>query len=195
MDWFKNLNAAPRLLLSFGLLIMLIAAISCLAIINLTQANDGITAVYQKDMAGLGVADELVIARLSLGRVGRDAILNMSDATVATADDKEILSALSDLHASLDQADKLFDLKEGIALIATMREALPGYEKSYLSLIVGEIAVASVLNREPISIDRDIRWKLAKRIVASACDSMRAHNQGALLRVPARRLLDGKKES
>jgi methyl-accepting chemotaxis protein len=135
MNWFKNLNAAPRLLLSFGVLIVLIAAISCLAIINLSQANDRIIALYQKDMTGLGVADELAIARLSLGRVGRDAILNMRDATVASADDKEILSALSDLHASLDQADKLFDVKEGIALIATIREALPGYEKSYLLLI------------------------------------------------------------
>ncbi|MEA3007250.1 MAG: hypothetical protein QOI94_2519 [Acidobacteriaceae bacterium] len=135
MNWFKNLNAAPRLLLSFGVLIVLIAAISCLAIINLSQANDRIIALYQKDMTGLGVADELAIARLSLGRVGRDAILNMRDATVASADDKEILSALSDLHASLDQADKLFDVREGIALIATIREALPGYEKSYLLLI------------------------------------------------------------
>jgi methyl-accepting chemotaxis protein len=135
MNWFKNLNAAPRLLLSFGLLIVLIAAISCLAIINLSQANDRIMALYQKDMAGLGVADELAIARLSLGRVGRDAILNMRDAAVATADDKEILSAVSDLHASLDQADKLFDVNEGIALLATIREALPGYEKSYQSLI------------------------------------------------------------
>jgi methyl-accepting chemotaxis protein len=135
MNWFKNLNAAPRLLVSFGLLIVLIAAISCLAIINLSQANDRIMALYQKDMAGLGVADELAIARLSLGRVGRDAILNMRDTAVATADDKEILSALSDLHASLDQADKLFDVKEGVALIATIREALPGYEKSYQLLI------------------------------------------------------------
>jgi methyl-accepting chemotaxis protein len=135
MNWFKNLNAAPRLLLSFGLLIVLIAAISCLAIINLSQANDRIMALYQKDMAGLGVADELAIARLSLGRAGRDAILNMRDPAVATEDDKEILSALSDLHASLDQADKLFEVKEGIALIATIREALPGYEKSYQLLI------------------------------------------------------------
>ncbi len=70
MNWFKNLNAAPRLLLSFGLLIVLIAAISCLAIINLSQANDRIMALYQKDMAGLGVADELAIARLSTGESG-----------------------------------------------------------------------------------------------------------------------------
>ncbi len=91
--------------------------------------------LYQKDMTGLGVADELAIARLSLGREGRDAILNMHDAATVAADDKEILSALSDIHASLDQADNLFYTKEGFALLAAIREALPGYEKSYQSLI------------------------------------------------------------
>ena len=83
-------------------------------------------ALYQKDMTGLGVADELAIARLSLGRVGRDAILNMHDAAAVAADEKEVSSALSDIHASLDQADKLSYLKEGSALLATIREALPG---------------------------------------------------------------------
>jgi methyl-accepting chemotaxis protein len=135
MDWFKNLNAAPRLLLSFGVLIVLMAAISCLAIINLSQANDRMMVLYQKDMMGLGVADDLAIARLSLGREGRDAILNMHDAAVVAADQKEILSALSDIHAGLDQADKLFYGKEGSAPLAVIREALPGYEKSYLSLM------------------------------------------------------------
>jgi methyl-accepting chemotaxis protein len=135
MDWFRNLNAAPRLMLSFSILIALTGAISCLAIVDLSRANDRMMVLYQKDMKGLGVADDMAIARLSLGRVGRDAILNMGDAAVATADDKEILSALSDIHASLDQADKLFYSKEGVALIATVREALPGYEKSYRLLI------------------------------------------------------------
>jgi hypothetical protein len=70
MNWFKNLNAAPRLLLSFGLLIVLIAAISCLAIINLSQANDRITTLYQRDMAGLAVAEELAICPALPGEGG-----------------------------------------------------------------------------------------------------------------------------
>jgi hypothetical protein len=41
MDWFKNLNAAPRLLLSFGVLIVLIAAIGCLAIGPDRSRTDG----------------------------------------------------------------------------------------------------------------------------------------------------------
>jgi methyl-accepting chemotaxis protein len=131
MNWFKNLNAAPRLLLSFGVLIALTGAVSCLAIVDLSQANDRMTVLYQKDMAGLAVADDLAIARLSLGRVGRDSILNLSDAAAVAVDDKEVLSALSDIHATLDQADKLFYSQQGIAFVAAIREALPAYEKCY----------------------------------------------------------------
>ena len=40
MNWFKSLNATPRLLLSFGVLIFLIAIISYLSLSNLSQAND-----------------------------------------------------------------------------------------------------------------------------------------------------------
>ncbi len=135
MGWFKNLNAAPRLLLSFGLIIALNGVISCLAVVDLSRANDWMTALYQKDMGGLRIADDLAIARLSLGRVGRDAILNMRDAAAVAADEKEISSDLSEIHANLDQADRLFYSQEGFALIATIRNALPQYEKSYLSLM------------------------------------------------------------
>jgi Tar ligand binding domain homologue len=70
MDGFKNLNAATRLLLSFGVLMVFIAAISALAIVNLGQANDRMKGLYTQDMAGLGVADELVITRLTLAEQG-----------------------------------------------------------------------------------------------------------------------------
>jgi methyl-accepting chemotaxis protein len=135
MDWFKNLNAAPRLLLSFGVLIVLTGAISVLAIVNLSRANDRMEVLYKQDMTGLSVADDLIIARLTLGEQGRFTILNMGDESRAAAHEKLILSRLSGIHASLDQADKLFYLKEGKALIATIREALPAYEESYLTLI------------------------------------------------------------
>jgi hypothetical protein len=39
MQWFKNLNATPRLLISFGTLIVLILGICLLAISSLGDAN------------------------------------------------------------------------------------------------------------------------------------------------------------
>jgi len=52
MNWFKNLNATPRLLLSFGVLNVLIGAISYLAIFKPSQANDRIDTLYHADMMG-----------------------------------------------------------------------------------------------------------------------------------------------
>jgi methyl-accepting chemotaxis protein len=135
VNWFKNLNATPRLLLSFGVLIVLTAIISSLAIFHLSRANQRMEVLYKQDMTGLGVADDLVIARLTLEEQGRFAILNIGDESRAAAHEKLILAKLSAMHASLDQADKLFYLKEGKALIANIRGALPAYEKSYLALI------------------------------------------------------------
>jgi methyl-accepting chemotaxis protein len=135
MDGFKNLNAATRLLLSFGVLMVFIAAISALAIVNLGQANDRMKGLYTQDMAGLGVADELVITRLTLAEQGRYAILSIDDAESVAKHEKLIQSMLSAIHANLERADQLSDLKEGRALIAAARAALPGYEKAYLNLI------------------------------------------------------------
>jgi hypothetical protein len=62
MNWFKNPNATPRLLLSFGVLIVLIAFISYLAIFNLSQANDRIGTLYSADMGGAIRADKIGLA-------------------------------------------------------------------------------------------------------------------------------------
>ena len=53
MEWFKNLNARPRLMLSFGVPMLLIVVMGCLAIGRLSQANDRLVALYQDDLSGV----------------------------------------------------------------------------------------------------------------------------------------------
>ena len=134
MSWFKNLNATPRLMLSFGILIVLIAAISYLAIVNLSQANDRMEVLYHEDMLGSMQAADINIARMSLGRQGRDAALHMDDPAVVAADKKTMLANFVTIHSNLDAAEKTFYTTEGKAVIATMRDALPAYEKAYHDL-------------------------------------------------------------
>jgi hypothetical protein len=129
MNWFKNLNATPRLLLSFGVLILLIVAISYLAISNLSQANDRIAALYSDDMVGAIHADKIALARLSIGRQGRDAILNIADSAAVAADKATMVSDFAAIHNDLDAAEKLFYSKEGMAAMATIRSVLPEWEK------------------------------------------------------------------
>jgi methyl-accepting chemotaxis protein len=134
MNWFKNLNATPRLMLSFGALLVLIATMSYLAVSNLGNANDRITTLYQEDMVGSVHANKIAIARMSIGRQGRDAILNIDHPSVVAADEKITLEDFASIHAHLDAAEKLFYSKEGIAALATIRNTLPDWEKGYHEL-------------------------------------------------------------
>jgi methyl-accepting chemotaxis protein len=134
MNWFKNLNATPRLMLSFGVLIVLIGVISYLAIANLSQANDRLQVLYQDDMLGAIQSANISVARMSLGREGRDAILNIADPAVVASDKSKMLADFATLHSNLDAAEKTFYSKDGKEIIAIIRDTLPAYEKSYHDL-------------------------------------------------------------
>jgi methyl-accepting chemotaxis protein len=130
MQWFKNLNAMPRLLSSFGVLIVLIGAMSYLAITRLGAANQSISTLYQSDMIGSIHTDNMEIVRFSLGRTIRDAMLNSTDAARVSADEQEGQADLQKFSIELDGADKTFYSKEGIAAIRDLHTALPAYEKA-----------------------------------------------------------------
>jgi len=134
MNWFKNLEATPRLMLSFGLLIALVAAISYLSISSLSRANDRITILYSDDMVGAISADKIALARVSIGREGRDAVLNISDPGVVAADKEASASDFATIHTYLDALQKVFYSEEGIAQITAMRSVLPDWEKGYHDL-------------------------------------------------------------
>jgi hypothetical protein len=68
MNWFKNLNAAPRLMISFGTLIILTLGIGYLSITNLSRANDRLGALYQEDMLGAMRVNDIAVARAMNGR-------------------------------------------------------------------------------------------------------------------------------
>jgi len=50
MNWFKNLNATPRLMSSFGVMIVLALGIGYLGISSLSNANERVGLLYQQDM-------------------------------------------------------------------------------------------------------------------------------------------------
>jgi methyl-accepting chemotaxis protein len=131
MKWFKNLNATPRLLLSFGILIALVSVISYLAVSNLAAANQNLSDLYHKDMQGAIHAENIAKARLSIGRQGRDALLNIADPSIVAADEKSMLSDFAALHSNLDAARETFYAKEGVEALDTIRDVLPAYEKGY----------------------------------------------------------------
>lgn len=134
MGWFKNLNASPRLMLSFGVLIVLTMIVSYLAIDNLALANDRVGSLYHQDMIGASKADAITIDVATIGRLSNHATVHIADAGIVAADKRDYLAALAELHANLDAADKLFTNKKGVEQLGIIRSALPAYEQAQADL-------------------------------------------------------------
>jgi len=130
MNWFKNLNATPRLMSSFGVLLVLTLGISYLSIINLSNANVRIDSLYQTDMIGAKHADAITINVTTVRGDDLNAMYRASDAAAVAASEKDALVNLADLRANLDAAEKLFVTKKGIEQLENIRRALPDYERA-----------------------------------------------------------------
>jgi len=134
VNWFKNLNAAPRLMVSFGVLLVLTLGISYLAISSLAKANDRVDSLYHQDMVGSTRADGITIDVTSIRGDDLNAMFRASDTAAVAASEKDELAMAADLRANLDEADKLFVTKKGMEQLALIRKALPDYEKAQADL-------------------------------------------------------------
>ncbi|HEX4039157.1 MAG TPA: methyl-accepting chemotaxis protein [Acidobacteriaceae bacterium] len=124
----------PRLLSAFGVLILLTVGISYLAITKLADANQDMGTMYQKHMLGAIHADNMEIARFSIGRTERDAMLNPDDPQILEKDENSMQADFQKFHENLDEAERTFVSKEGLAAVASIRDGLPAYEKANLDV-------------------------------------------------------------
>jgi methyl-accepting chemotaxis protein len=130
MNWFKNLNATPRLMSSFGVLLVLTMGISYLAIDNLSKANDRVEFLYHKDMVGSTRADGITIDVTTIRGDDLNAIYRAADAAAVANSEKDEIAVMAELHANLDEADKLFLTPKGLEQLGIIRKALPDYERA-----------------------------------------------------------------
>jgi len=130
MNWFKNLNATPRLMSSFGVLLMLTMGISYLAISNLSKSNEQVDSLYHQDMIGATRANEMSIDVTTIRGDDLNAMFRASDTTAVAAMEKDVVFQLGELKDDLDGADKLFVTKKGIEQLSLIHKALPDYERA-----------------------------------------------------------------
>lgn len=134
MQWFKNLNARPRLMIGFGILLVLISGMSWLAISNLSSANDRIDYLYRVDMIGTTYADAITRNIYAIKGDDLNGLARISDAAAVASSEKDEQAQMAELHASLDTADKLFVTAKGQEQLAIIRRALPAYEQAQSEL-------------------------------------------------------------
>jgi methyl-accepting chemotaxis protein len=134
MNWFKNLNATPRLMGSFGVVLVLTLGISYLAIDNLSKANNRVDSLYHVDMVGSTHADGMTIDVTTIRGDDLNAMYRASDPAAVAAAEKDELAMAAEFSANLDEADKLFVTKKGMEQLAIIRKALPDYERAQADL-------------------------------------------------------------
>jgi len=129
MRWFRNLNATPRLMISFGLLILVSLGMGYLGIGSLAKSNLGSQLMYQEDMLGSLRADQISIDRLDIAKRGRDAILHASEAAIIEENEQGVVADFASLRGNLAESRKLAQNAAAMEDLNAIDRALPEYEK------------------------------------------------------------------
>lgn len=131
MNWFKNLNAMPRLMSSFGILLALTMGMSYLAIRNLSEANDRVGALYTEDMTCAMSIMDINYERAMNGRSVRDAMLHMNEPALVAENEKNSFEYIGKMQSDIESSVKGARSKESQDVLDIMRHELPGYEKGH----------------------------------------------------------------
>ncbi len=130
MSWMKNLNAAPRLMIAFGVLLLLTLGIGYLAIANLSQANGRLGALYQEDMLGSAHVNDIALARAMNGRSVRDALLHINDPKIVSENENASFTQIGNVRSDIEALTKE-NTTDTQDVLRIMLESLPAYEEGH----------------------------------------------------------------
>ncbi len=99
MQWFRNLNALPKLVLSFGLLTLLNIMTGILSLDRLNEESGRVVTAYSSDIDGMAQVDTIAAAKLGLARLTRDAIIKIKNKEAVDQD----ISAFSALASATEK--------------------------------------------------------------------------------------------
>jgi methyl-accepting chemotaxis protein len=146
MNWFKNLNATPRLMSAFGALLLLTMGISYLAVTSLSRANERLQGLYQEDMVCATHVDAIAVARAMNGRAIRDALLHITQPSAVAENKKVSYAQIASVQSNIDAAEKSASSKEAREVLGFMRDAFPAFDKGqrevYQRIEAGDFAGA-----------------------------------------------------
>ena len=127
MTWFSNLNALPKLVISFGLVTLLSIVTGAVALKNLGRANDQVAVAYSSDIDGMAQVDSIDSAKLGMARLTRDALLKINDKAAVAQDIKAFGALATDTQKNIAEAQDAFNGQAGKAQITEIAELFPRY--------------------------------------------------------------------
>lgn len=127
MQWFRNLNALPKLVLSFGLLTLLNIMTGILALDRLSEESGRVVTAYSSDIEGMAQVDTIASAKLGLARLTRDAIIKIDNKEAVDQDIAAFGVLATATEKNIDQSQISFRGQEGSAQIEEIRISFPRY--------------------------------------------------------------------
>ena len=127
MQWFRDLNALPKLVLSFGLLTLLNVMTGILALERLSEESGRVVTAYSSDIDGMAQVDTIAAAKLGLARLTRDAIIKIKNKEVVEQDITGFGALAVATEKNIDQSQLSFRGQEGSKQIEEIKTSFPQY--------------------------------------------------------------------
>lgn len=130
MNWFKNLNVKPKLMISFGILLAITIAIGNQGIQIATNLNKRIDAIYSHDVVALEAVKDIEVDKALIARCSRNAILEAGNAAGIAEQEKDFAKMLAKLQADLALAESNEASIEGRKQLQVIHSLVPPYADS-----------------------------------------------------------------
>jgi len=127
LRWFKNLNAMPKLMLSFGVMLAITTFIGYQGVRLALALNDKIDTLYARDVVGLAAVKDVEVDKALIARCSHNAILGMAKKEDPTIQEKEFTALLAKLEGDLTTADNSETAPEVRKELAEARALIPSY--------------------------------------------------------------------
>src|SRR5271156_158149 len=108
MQWFRDLKALPKLVISFGLVTLLSTVTGLVSLKKLSEESALVVSAYSKDIGGLAQVDNIAFAKLNMARLDRDAILKIGDKAAVAKDIEDFNVLARTTQKSIDAAATAF---------------------------------------------------------------------------------------
>jgi methyl-accepting chemotaxis protein len=127
MQWFRDLKALPKLVISFGLVTLLSTVISLVSLQKLSEQSDRVVSAYSKDIGGLAQVDNIALAKLNMARSTRDALIKIGNKAAVEKDFEDFKVLAGTTQENIDAARAAFKGEEGTEQIEEISRLFPQY--------------------------------------------------------------------
>jgi methyl-accepting chemotaxis protein len=145
---FKDLNIGTRLNLGFGVVLLLVVALTGLGLRSMALINDALVVVAENNAAKMDAASDMRDAQRRIAIAARDMAL-LKDATQIGARNAVVVQAKEAMAANFAVLDKLVIFPKGIAILARIRaghaEAMPLLDQAMQLASRGEHEAATAI--------------------------------------------------